>query len=443
MKKISKLTIVLGSVLCSFGSAYAAIGFDTDEARSFLGPTFRLGYTSAINNDTAFSVAGEGGPKNLRVGGTLGWILTPQQRIKVSAEYLWQDITYTFFTGNTNQWVNQGALGAAYQYDFDYVLNPQFDLSAYASHAPSKSLSTLIQTINNPDGTVSSYIVDRRIAGSNAAGIAPGITITPWQGGRLSALLNYDSVHYDRNYQPDDNAIGFGGTLGFNQVLTRHMGLGLGAEVRQPFNNYTASLTWSTLPDCGSWVVGLYGNYLSGKESLPDTWNVGLSANYLFDNNSAERSRRMNDLKGEVPAPVTRNNLISWTADPAVYMPQVLAVPDQRVTNVCDTTSPIVLLSPLPSFIGGDTIGDLNEHVFNSPTHFSGSNVTYSFSGSIDFSAGSGVPPEAVFVINPQTGALTLPANTAISDTEYTITITASNGCTSTTGTFQVEIDNQ
>lgn len=439
MKKISKLTIVLGSVLCSIGSTHAAIGFDTDDTRTFLGPTFRLGYTRAINEDTAFSVAGEAAPKNLRVGGTLGWLLTPQQRIKISAEYLWQDITYAFFSGNTNQWVNQGALGAAYQYDFDYMFNPQFDLSAYASHAPSKSLSTILQSINNPDGTISSYVVDRRIAGSNAAGIAPGITITPWTGGRLSALLNYDSVHYDRKYQADDNAVGFGGTLGFNQVLTRHMGLGLGAEVRQPFNNYTASVTWSTLPDCGSWVVGLYGNYLSGKESLPDTWNVGLSANYLFDNQPVVSTHHMRDLKGEVPAPATRNNLTSWTADPAVYMPQVLAVPDQRITNVCDALTPIALLSPIPNF----TTTDFDEHVFNSPTHFSGSNLTYSFSGSVVFSAPvNPLPAEAVFVIDPQTGAITLPANTVISDTQYSLTITASNGCTSTTGTFLVEIDN-
>lgn len=452
MKKFSKLILVHGCVLFCFGSAYAGVGFDSDNARTFLGPTFRLGYTSPINNDTAFSIAGEGAPKNMRIGGTLGWLLTPQQRIKISAEYLWQDITYSFFSGQTDQWVNQGALGAAYQYDLDYSFDPQFDLSAYASHAPSKSLSTIMQPINNPNGTVSSFIVDRRIAGSNAAGIAPGFTITPWQGGRLSALLNYDWVHYNRKYQSDDDAKGFGGTLGFNQVLTRHMGFGLGTEFRQPYNNYTANLTWSTLPDCGNWVVGLNGNYLTGKESLPDTWNVGLSINYLLDNPqpsviSAERIHRTRDLKGEFPAPVTRNNIVSWTADPAVYMPQVLAVPDQRVTNFCDTLSPIVLLSPLPDFTeaSGNEVNDANGRVFNSPTHFSGSNLIYSFAGSVTAPnppPSPPLPPGVVFVFNPQTGSITLPPGRLVSDTTYLLTITASNGCTSTSASFLVQIDN-
>src|SRR5262249_51465847 len=153
---------------------HAQVVDNPESARTFVGPTLRLGFTNTLNNYTAYSVAGEAGPKNLRLGATMGWILTPNQRIKVSAEYLWQDITYTFVTGDTNQWVNQGALGAAYQYDFNYCMNPQFDLSAYVAHAPSKSLSTITQTLTNTDGTVTTNIVDRRIAGSNAAGIAPG-----------------------------------------------------------------------------------------------------------------------------------------------------------------------------------------------------------------------------------------------------------------------------
>ena len=153
--------------------------------------------------------------------------------------------------------------------------------------------------------------------------------------------------------------------------------------MRQPFNNYTANLSWTSFPDNGNWALALFGNYLIGKEALPNTWNVGLSANYLIDNRqpcgiNSGRYHRSRDLKNEVPAPASRDNLVGWTADPAVYMPQVLAVPDQRATaiNPCSTLSPIVLLSPLPSFI--DDFGDFNQHVFNSPTHFSGSNVTYS-----------------------------------------------------------------
>lgn len=440
MKQFSRIMLVLSTLVC-LGSAYA----DSEDSRTFLGPTLRLGYTAPINTDMAYSIAGEASPKNLRVGGTMGWLLSPYQRVKISAEYLWQDITYSFFSGDTNQWVNQGAIGAAYQYDFGCEFSPQFDLKAYASHANNKSLSTTTQSFINADGSVTTYVVDRHIAGSNAAGIAPGFTFVPWFGSNFSILLNYDWLRYDKSFSDDETVSGLGGTAIYNQALTKRIGFGLGAEVRRPFNNYTANLNYTTLPDNGNWVISIFGNYLDGKQSLPNTWNLGLNANYLLDNQpcAAAVLNHHRDLKGEVAVPIVRNNLVAWTADPAVYMPQVLAVPEQKVNNLCNTLTPIVLLSPLPDFIGPNFIGDLDQHVFNSPTHFSGTGVTYSLTGTVVFSAPvNPIPASSVFFIDSQTGAITLPANTIISDTEYELTITASNGCTSTTGVFLVEIDN-
>ena len=47
---------------------------------------------------------------------------------------------------------------------------------------------------------VANFIDNRRIAGSNAAGISPGLSIMPWSGGRIGAAVNYDNVRYDMRH---------------------------------------------------------------------------------------------------------------------------------------------------------------------------------------------------------------------------------------------------
>ncbi len=440
MKRLSRLAIALGSTIVCLSAAHSTNVPNTDEPTTFLGPTARVGYTSTITDTTAFSLLGEAGLRNLRVGGTIGVKLADNQRFKISAEYLSQKITYAFFSGNSDQWVNQGALGAAYQYDLGgWTFNPQLDLSAYISHAPSKNLSTVNGSYVTSNGTTVVYVDNRRIAGSNGAGISPGITINPWQGGKIGAELNYDDVRYDTSHNAiNEDAQGFGGTIKIGQNLTNNIAVGASAAIRQPFNNYAANVNWNNLQYYGDWSLGLFGDYTSGKDTLPNTWNVGVSVDYSVDrrcpamvpaNLKGER-----DLKAEmVPQPIS-DNLLAWTADPAVYMPQVLAVVD----NTCKGLGDVTLLSPIPNA----TISDSNSHVFNSPSHFAGSNLTYSLSGTI-LSTGNPNPPpvNSIFSIDKNTGAVTLVANTATA-TVYSLAVTASNGCRSVTTTFEVTIGN-
>ena len=152
-----------------------------------------------------------------------------------------------------------------------------------------------------------------------------------------------------------------------------------------------------------------------------------------------------NNCKSET-GPSVANNLLGWVTDPAVHMPQVLAIPDEQLSLVCNAGQVPTLLSALPNFNGasGDTIVDFNAHIFNSPTHFGGAQLKYSLSTSIVFTSGPPPTPSGslIFSINSTTGAVTLEANTDISDTEYMLTIVAANACGSTSSSFLVEIDN-
>ncbi len=404
MKNLLKRSLVLGSTLLCLSTVHASSGPTT-----FLGPTLQGAYTSSINNNSAYSLLGEAGIKNFRVGGTLGWKAEENQYLKVSAEYLTQDITYSFITGNSNQWVSQGALGAGYLYEFAGNYQPHFDLNAYVSHAPSKSLSTINGTTIIA-GVLNNTSVQRRIAGSNAAGIIPAVSIAPWQGARAGLGLNYDNVRYDKNFSPNEDAKGLGGTATFNQQISQNVDVGLSAAVRQPFNNYAANVSYSN-PTFNNWTLGVGGDYTTGKNTLPNTWDVLFSASYAFDKRTESAPSPYKGYKGEVPV---HDDLMSYTADPAVYMPQVLAVTDQKETTTCAFGQPT-----FTGTIANQTGAPGATLTFNSPTAFGGTGLTYTVASSNTGGGGSTV------AINSTTGVVTITGTR----TTVTATITATNPC--------------
>lgn len=421
MKKLSKLVLTLGSVILCSQVTYAS-----NQPTTFLGPTLKAGYTSTYNNYSAYSVLGEAGLKNFRLGGTLGWKLEQNQYAKISAEYLWQDVTYHFFSGNTDQWVQQGALGAGYLYEFQgYSYDPHFDLNAYVSHAPSKSLHTVHGTFINSSGVFASFADQRRVAGSNGAGITPALSIAPWQGARAGLGLNYDNVRYNTNYTSNHDAKGFGGTFTFNQVLTQDVDLDLGVAVRQPFNNYTAGLGFANVPYFGKWVLGIDGEYTSGKNTLPNTWNIGLSANYFLDQRSEvapvyKDQAHYKDRSFKDAQPI-RDDLVKYTADPAVYMPQVLAIPDEGFESPDPVCSPVPTLTgvPIPP-IDNEALGSTLT-VNAGPSFSPSSGLTYTITPSAPLTFGN------TLTINPTTGVISA-FNGGGSDS-ITATVTATNAC--------------
>lgn len=333
MKNFFKLSHpCLISLLCISAAQAGNTIPNTDNPKTFLGPTAIVGLTSNIGDASAFSINGEAGAKNFRLAGTLGWNAGENHRFKVTGDYLWQRITYGFFSGDVDQWAQQGMISAAYQYDWgSYRLKPQLDLNAFLSHSPSKTTGILIGTFINSLGIVQNFTDNRRTTGSNGLGVSPGITITPWSGGKVSAEINYDKIFYDKNFFPTrEDTNGFGGTVRLKQAVTERVGLGLSAAIRQPFNNFAADLTWKTIPGYGYWVFGVFGEYTAGKRTLPTTYDAGISIDWMLDRRHEVIAP---NLKGELPVsqPI-KDELMEWTSTPAVYLPQVLSITDEQVT---------------------------------------------------------------------------------------------------------------
>lgn len=328
MKKLSKIALVICGTALSISTANAS-----HNSTTFLGPSLQGTYTSTITDETAYSINGEAGIKNLRAGGTFGINLACNQRIKVSGEYLAQRINYNYWSGNrSNQWMGQGTVGSGYQYDFGNTrFNPQFDLNAYVSTAPSKSFNERTVTVIDPltdITTITTY--NRRIAGSHSYNISPGIAFQPWCGSKAGFEFNYDNVRYltrHLNTRKQDPK-GWGGTARLNQYVAKNIEVGVLAAVRQPFNNYRASVAWNRDTHIGVWALGVDGNYVAGKHRLPNTYNVGLTADVFID--------RLCEPCKEAKA--FTQHFLGWTSDTSAHMPQVLAVGNQRITSTTVAT---------------------------------------------------------------------------------------------------------
>lgn len=425
MKKI-KLTFALSSIFL-ISVANAEIPND-DHPSTFLGPTFKGSFTQRVSDSAAYSLLGELGVRNYRAGGTLGWKLDDNQAFKVSAEYLWQRIKYAFFAGNELRWMGQGAVGAGYQYNFLNKNDVNLHMNVYASHAPGEQLDTVTGTYLDEMGIIHGFIDKRHIAGSNAYGADPGIGLKFWKGSQLGLNLNYDHVSYDMKYSSDELVSGFGGTAKLSQNFGDSVNVGLSASIRRPFNDYRASITWGNFAALGSrWSMGVDGSFTKGKESLPDSYNIALLFNYQMDKTTcpattAKPVTYKGGFKGEIPAPMAApvDHFMDWIATPAVYMPQVLAIVDEDVTNVCtDVVSTVGSIDPQPATF-----------TFSAAGFFSATGtLTYSLSIDPALTGGDSI------VIDANTGVVTGVTNGI---TTYTVTITAANLCGSATQTFTV-----
>lgn len=424
MKKIGKYRLSLLAFLLSTGTAHAiatAPGISTNH-NNYLGEVLRGQITKDFAYHTAATVGFEAGYRDYRASGTFGWEPVPCQRIKITGEYLTQKIDYNFFSGVTRQWVQQGAVGVNYQYALNDRFQDYLFLTGWYSHAPSVHLGNRTGSFATTAGTVT-WTDIRRIAGSNAGGVSPGITTHLWQGNEASLALNWDDAVYDNKNQPSKKAQGFGGTANMSQlfqIACQNFKIGASVAARTPFNYYEGELDWIKPFPTSNLLVGIFGGYTQGKFSLPNTAIAGVNIAYAID----------------TPAPRTRvvptQTFLAWMGEPAVRMPQVLAIADENVRKVTAPTCSQIAAPTFTGTIGGQDGPTNTAQTFNSPSQFTGTNLTYSVATSTVAGGPSNV------TINPTTGAVTVNA-AAFSIVNITITATNQCGASVSSNTFTSE----
>lgn len=273
----------------------------------------------SMGDRNAFSFMGEFGGRTIRGSATYGSYINPCDRINFTGEILFQDLKYQFIGELKEKWMSQYAVGAKYQHLFLYDFLESVELAASFAHAFSRSVKDL-------------PVSPGRVSSSDTVFTAAGTTLNLWDCGYFSPTINWDYVKYYRHYLDKKVAVGFGASLEFIQYLPLDFSIDLEADFRRPFYYYSGVLNWHhDFSSCG-FDIGGYVNYTNGKETLPNVLVAGIQLGLSFGPSPSGCCNR----KGEIRDSFTDSclatefcDLSSWVARPAIYMPVVLALPDQ------------------------------------------------------------------------------------------------------------------
>ncbi|MGD9109061.1 MAG: hypothetical protein PVI75_07875 [Gammaproteobacteria bacterium] len=289
-------------------------------------------YTQLLNSSNVLVLELDGGKAERRIGATWGHVLTPNQRIKLTAEDLSQKMNFDFDSGNVSKWVYQNAIGGTYEYLLPYKLIKDFNLNAYYSKANS-------QDLGSKDFTTSGVLFRnyRRIAGATDQSVSAGIDISPMKSTLIGLQLNYDNIKYDMRYQQasNQNDAGLGATISLHQLVNDRLQFSLLASDRKSYKDYQAEVDWLLNSVPGSQLqLGLVGEKIDANFGLPNDERVGLQLSYSWGGDSTGQPMTFSD-------PVPSNDasgLKDWTSTPAVHMSQVLAIKDQKTERINSKT---------------------------------------------------------------------------------------------------------
>lgn len=386
-----------------------------DTSHNALMPNFRATLApSNVGDFGAVAFMGEFGERNIRASGTYGRYFTSCQRFKITGEYLTQHLKYDFKDHDERKWVMQHAIGGEYQILLYDCWVQRIDLGASYSHACSHKLHS------KPIG--GARWLKRHIAGSDGGYGFIGTTSKLWCGAQLSLKGDYDYVKFHRKYESDKTINGVGLSTQFTQQFATNYALTLKADFRRVFNFYEASLNYhGLLNDCGI-NCGLFGNYTDGRNGIPDVATCGIALNFHWD--ACGRSCCSTDTCcGDCYA--SPCDPCSWVSTPAVYMPVVLAIRDQKTITIVE---PSPCTPPTSSSIGRQFFPSGLPVFFDTSSFFTSTlPLTYSATNlpqglSIDPTTGiiSGTPQQVFGV--------------------FDVTVTATSTCGSTSQTFEIDV---
>ncbi len=299
-----------------------------------------------LGEEQAVALELDGGPRVFRGNGTYAYALNDNNRVKLTGEYLREDLDFEFYTGDTRQWVQQDAIGAAYEYllgDGEGIFK-NIDIDSHYSHAQSKDLST--KTIEYPDGsTLTDY---RRIAGGNDLNANMEVGMELWADGIVTLGPDYDRVRYDTEYEYQDghDAQGFGGHVRLDQKLKNNLDLQLNSTVSQLFETYGLGLNWLWSSNQKmAMTAGIASSYTKDFTTERNFWINGVNVSVVWDAPESQKS-------SVSPSKFNSSESLSqWVQTPAVRMPDVLAISDERiitnnpfvsVTGVCPSGATVV-----------------------------------------------------------------------------------------------------
>ena len=273
-----------------------------------------VGYAQSFYNAAAaFKLSA--GLNERRANVTLGYSITPKQQIKLTYEYLAQNLPFDYASGTVNEWVNQNAMGGAYRYLLDNGIVRALEVYGNYTKANSKELNEVEMYTDN----VLTQIDYRRIAGGTQQNAGAAVTLTPAKGTIIKVGAGYSSLSFDTKWEDNEaNAV-----LAYNaevsQLLTPTVLVSGGIGNTASGSTYTAKVS-KILP--WSLEASLIGQYMSATNDMPGGTSVTAGLSY--------------------PAPKTYTNMFSegvgnlkeWVQQPVIYNTRVLAKAEEKLVKV-------------------------------------------------------------------------------------------------------------
>jgi len=301
--------------LIKSGPFTASVKYD-DQLSWILG----LGYVRMLGEAAGMAMKLGLGANELRGNLTAGYAITDKQQVKLTYEYLAQNLPFDFATGTVNEWASQNAIGGAYQYLIRKGIVHSLELSGSYISAGSQDLPEIMFYQDAETEAVNL----RRIAGGKEATALASVNLRPHPNTSVILGAGYSGVNYDTMYNNDQNerAIAFKAEIAhvINPTLKLETGV----------NNTAASMdskvTFSKiLPK--NFEMALTGQYSQGRGNIQDSKTVMVGVSYPAPKNYAVNSvDKLTELK-------------NWIEKPIVYAARVLAVKDEAVRTYVITTT--------------------------------------------------------------------------------------------------------
>lgn len=302
------------------GPVKAALRYDS-ELSWILG----LDYVQMLSESVGLSVKTGFGPNERRANITTGFAVTPDQHIKLTYEYLTQNLNFDFVTGGVQEWVDQHAVGGAYQYLLRHEILHSFEISGYTVRANSKNLSDVIYNVSE-NQTTSYDVNNRRIAGGTENTIQAALNLLPIKNTALTIGGGFSSLSYDTQYEDNQAKSTIAYQAQLTHLLTDTLKFVAGVNSSASGTTHSAEIR-HILPK--SIELSLKGEYMSST-TLPNSSSITLGISY-----PAPKAYSIAPFGG-------MQELKNWIEKPIVYKTRVLAIKDEKVIHVLPTKNDFV-----------------------------------------------------------------------------------------------------
>lgn len=398
------------------GPVKAALRYDS-ELSWILG----LDYVQMLSESVGLSVKTGFGPNERRANITTGFAVTPDQHVKLTYEYLTQNLNFDFVTGGVQEWVDQHAIGGAYQYLLRREILHSFEISGYTVRANSKDLSDVIYNVQTSGDQTTSYDVNnRRIAGGTENTIQAALNLLPIKNTALTIGGGFSSLSYDTKYEDNQAKSTIAYQAQLTHLLTDTAKFVAGVNSSASGTTHSAEIR-HILPK--NIELSLKGEYMSST-TLPNSSSVTLGISY-----PAPKAYSIAPFGG-------MQELKNWIEKPIVYKTRVLAIKDERTIHVQPTSDSFI--QTIYTSNPGNQTPDITKIIpipMTTMFTFQDPGLTINYQCSVtsspqlaittcaDLNLAVGIPPSAQTTQLYSTASV--PAGAADPDTAYSITITA------------------